>query len=373
MKGFRKRLIVTGLFLLGFNSFETLAQKIEIVLLEPNTNLPIVHAHLSYLNIKEDTFTPKVLAVSSIDGILILELETLKGDATFLISHIAYEPIILTLSLLLGEDKPLKLFMSSKVNDLGEVVVNSANTKMLFVPPGTIEVDKQTTNVSGFYVDKYEVTVKEFYEFVKATGYLTEVEKQGIRTSIIKPIASSKGFIDRFPKLKYESFKQAKRNKFKLWESSFEVILKGENNWRHDELGIERSIEDSFPVVNITKKDAESYCQFYGKRLPKINEWLLMGGKKITKGWTKEYTGGLIHLVDSSPASSLGIYGLYGNVPELLNEELVYKGKTYYSSTIPNYMNELANFNFQGILYSTKDEILKSGIKKGFRCIADDF
>jgi hypothetical protein len=372
MKGSRRCSIIIGLLLVIFNCFSTYGQTIKIVVLELNTNQPIGYAHLSVIKSGENTFKNELISVSTVDGTISYPFNSSDLATSYMLSHIAYETLIFSpADMWPAADNPFKMFMKPNTTDLGEVVVSSSNDNMVYVAAGTVENEKQTTLVNSIYVDKYEVTVKQFNEFVVDAEYVTVVEKESLKTSVVKAVPRSQNFIDRFPKLKYETFKQARKNKFKLWESGLEVSLKDDNNWRHDEFGIERDLDDNFPVINIAKQDAERYCEFYGKRLPTANEWFLMGGEKITKGWTKEYTGGLIHQVNTAPPSKLGIHGLYGNVPEFLAEEIIYEGKIYYTLSIPNYLNELANFNFKGIMYRTKEQTLQAGMKSGFRCVAD--
>src|SRR4030042_5931275 len=47
--------------------------------------------------------------------------------------------------------------------------------EFIFGPPGS----EKTVHLKGYFIDKYEVTVGQFKEFVKATGYVTTAEKLG--------------------------------------------------------------------------------------------------------------------------------------------------------------------------------------------------
>jgi formylglycine-generating enzyme len=91
--------------------------------------------------------------------------------------------------------------------------------------------------VRGFWMDRCEVTNKEFARFVAATGYRTESEKQGW-SGVFVPGAQE-------------------------WQPT-----KGAD-WRHPE-GPASSLagRDDQPVVQVSFDDAAAYAQWAGKRLP---------------------------------------------------------------------------------------------------------
>ncbi len=112
---------------------------------------------------------------------------------------------------------------------------------MVYVPGGTFtmgspssaaEADDSPVHqvcVSGFYIDKYEVTNAQFKQFADATGYITDAEKD----------AGS-----------------------------------GDPTWRHPN-GPESNAEDmpNNPVVCVSWADANAYAQWAGKVLPTEAEW----------------------------------------------------------------------------------------------------
>jgi formylglycine-generating enzyme required for sulfatase activity len=83
------------------------------------------------------------------------------------------------------------------------------------------EVPAHQVDLPAFEIDKFEVTNADFAQFVKATGYQTDAEKEG-RTK----------------------------------------------NWR----GIAEG-KDNHPVIFVSWNDATAYCQWVGKRLPTESEW----------------------------------------------------------------------------------------------------
>ncbi len=89
----------------------------------------------------------------------------------------------------------LSLVPSDLVLGVGRVALRAAyasddppHKDMVWIPGGTFEMGAQipsypeegpvhTVTVSGFWMDKYPVTNKQFQQFVKTTGYVTFAEK----------------------------------------------------------------------------------------------------------------------------------------------------------------------------------------------------
>ncbi|MCA1579648.1 MAG: formylglycine-generating enzyme family protein [Acidobacteria bacterium] len=102
-------------------------------------------------------------------------------------------------------------------------------------PPRRVKLD-------GFYIDRHEVTNREFLRFVAETGHVTSAENEG------------GAWI------------------YRGGESNWTYIEGA--NWRHP-LGSGSSIEGAMehPVVLVSWLDANTYARWAGKRLPTEAEW----------------------------------------------------------------------------------------------------
>ena len=107
------------------------------------------------------------------------------------------------------------------------------------------------TALKGFWIDHTEVTNAQFQAFVTATGYVTEVEREGGGAIFVTPTEQE-----------FESRPNA------WWK-----YVKGAS-WRSPEGGhstIRHRLNE--PVVLVTQRDAERYAEWLGHELPTEAEW----------------------------------------------------------------------------------------------------
>jgi formylglycine-generating enzyme required for sulfatase activity len=187
---------------------------------------------------------------------------------------------------------------------------------------GCYDDEKQvhTVTVDGFYMSKYEVTVTQFEEFINATNYRTDAEKNGYSW---------------------------------IWTGS-KWKKKNGVTWRDDVNGNQRpKSEYDHPVIHVSWNDAVAFCKWLsGKtgttiRLPTEAEWeyAARGGRKSRHykyagsndvdavAWYRNNSGKKTHLVGQKQPNELGLYDMSGNVCEWCMD---WYGKNFYSQSPRN-------------------------------------
>jgi len=211
--------------------------------------------------------------------------------------------------------------------------------------------------VDGFWMDETEVTVRQFKEFVAATGYVTTAErkpdweelKKQLPPGTPKPddsilVAGSMVFAPTPGPVPLDD-----------WQRWWSWVPGAD--WRHP-LGPHSSIDeftdyDDHPVVHVAWDDAIAYCRWADKRLPTEAEWEFAcrggeAGKRFIWGddppsdtniQANLWQGGfpyekkpvdkflLTAPVKSFPPNRYGLYDIIGNVWEWCGDW--YRADTY--------------------------------------------
>lgn len=219
------------------------------------------------------------------------------------------------------------------------------------------EAPTRHVQVSGFWIDEYPVTNRDFARFVAATGYLTLAEippnpkdYPGLPAEMSKP--GSLVFRKPAGRVDLNDISQ-------WWDFCFGA------DWEHP-LGPDSSLAglENHPVVHIAYQDAVAYAKWAGKSLPTEAEWeyaarggiphaeyawgdeLTPNGEMLANFWQGEFPWQNTLLdgwertspVGSFPANGFGLYDMIGNVWEWTCDWYSLAkphGKTYASCCAP--------------------------------------
>ena len=192
------------------------------------------------------------------------------------------------------------------------------------VPAGSYQVGaselidnpRRTVSLASFEVSKYEVTNQQFYEFVRATGHVTDAERTH----------NARVFEPGLKEFRWLSDKTA--------------------NWHFPNGRTRGGIQGKMnhPVTCISFRDALAYCNWAGVRLPTLDEWEVAarGGTDgryfcdlASVGEYANVWRGRDHLeadlsdgymttapVGAFKPNPIGLYDVYGNVFEFCSGRL---------------------------------------------------
>ncbi|MGB0418721.1 MAG: formylglycine-generating enzyme family protein [Opitutales bacterium] len=160
-----------------------------------------------------------------------------------------------------------------------------------------------TVELDAFWMDRTEVTNRQFAEFVAATGYVTFAERPLPAETVAQFRSAIEANIQRlYQQISHASAAVAAKIRAEIvqleqmlegghragsiiFDRPIEGLanasdihqwwrLEGAANWRAPEgLGSDWRERLDHPVVNVTPEDAAAYAQWRGKRLPTEAEW----------------------------------------------------------------------------------------------------
>jgi formylglycine-generating enzyme required for sulfatase activity len=135
-------------------------------------------------------------------------------------------------------------------------LIESANVpeRMVFIPGSTYKLlaygrpTETAVQFDDFFIDKFEVTNREYKEFINAGGYL---------------------------KKEYWKYPFVKRAKRLSWEDAMREFrdqtgLPGPRGWVSEDYPAGQA---EYPVSGITWYEAAAYAAFRGKQLPTLYQW----------------------------------------------------------------------------------------------------
>lgn len=204
----------------------------------------------------------------------------------------------------------------------------------------------KTVVVKDFYIDKYEVTVAEFAEFIAKTGYVTWAEKPNHRCVV------------------------------------YGGKEKGNVNWRCNASGnIRPKSEHDRPVLFLTPMDALNYAIWCGKRLPTEDEWeyAARGGvkSKDTRFAGSNILKNVAHYdenssIDVFPIASLlpnelGLYDMFGNVYEMCSDFRILSGTKVTIVKGLSFIDCIERFSYHHYFFTVFDS--SPTFRTGFRCV----
>ena len=167
--------------------------------------------------------------------------------------------------------------------------------EMVHVPAGTFQLSSLApVRLDGYWIDKYEVTNRQFQQFIEHGGYKN---RQFWREKFIQD------------------------GRVLSWEEATTMFRDltgkpGPSGW---ELGDYPAGQDDFPVGGVSWYEAAAYAEFSGKQLPTLYHWYRAAGQGIYSDilfFSNFNTSGPVPVGSLKGIGPFGTYDMAGNARE---------------------------------------------------------
>ncbi|MCX6150916.1 MAG: formylglycine-generating enzyme family protein [Ignavibacteriales bacterium] len=266
----------------------------------------------------------------------------------------------------------IQLFDEKEILDEGVVEIIPGTPRLVSKVDRTIPTNKIPSGMIEISAGEFNFKVDANDSFVPYPDF-TKPEKVFIK----------KFFMDKYPVTNKLFYEFVSDSKYKPADTN--------NYLKHWKNGLYLKEEENYPVVNISLSDAKAYTKWAGKRLPTEIEWqyAAQGSDERKWPWGKDFDStkcnnalGNPTNVDSFPngKSPFGVMDLVGNVWQLTNDVYdndseyfaIIRGGSYYKPTSSWWY---VNGGPQQVNHSQMLLMVSDGFERnatvGFRCVKD--
>jgi eukaryotic-like serine/threonine-protein kinase len=263
-----------------------------------------------------------------------------------------------TTQLLAGRNTLLTTLHTQNETPPGMVHVTAGEEARIALIAGLDHLPPQ--RLKDFWIDRFEVTNREFKRFVDAGGY---------RDPRYWPVFADGANTLTFSQAVARFVDSTGRPGPSTWESG--SFLEG---------------QDDLPVTGVSWYEASAYLAFVGKSLPSIFHWSRVADQRmsgVVAPRSNFHGGGPIKVGTSGGANRFGAFDLAGNVKEwcwnrsngsrryILGGAFDEPAYLFNDPDARSPFERAANFGFRGVKYSDNDPVATTGELVSF--VARDF